>query len=202
MFDAKLRPFIDPPLNAFGKALAKMGVHANHVTVFSLIAGLGAALAIYYGEYTIALLCVIVSRLGDGLDGAVARATQKTAFGGYLDIVSDFIFYVSVPLAFGFSNPEYLPYAFVLVASFTLTGVSFLAFASIAAEKRIETTAHGEKSFFYSTGIAEGGETVIAFILMCLLPAHFILIASLFATMCFLTVAQRTLSAYFIFQEN
>ncbi len=200
MFDARIRPLIDPPLNAFGKTLAKLGVHANHITIFSLVAGLIAAISIFYAFYITALIFIIISRLGDGLDGAVARATHKTAFGGYLDIVCDFIFYVSVPLAFGFSNPEYLPYALILVASFTLTGVSFLAFASIAAEKGLATKAHGEKSFFYSTGIAEGTETIIAFILMCLVPQHFIVIATLFAAMCFLTVAQRTVSAYFTFQ--
>lgn len=200
MFDAKIRPLIDPPLNAFGRTLAKLGLHANHITIFSLVAGLIAAISIFYAFYITALIFIIISRLGDGLDGAVARATHKTAFGGYLDIVCDFIFYVSVPLAFGFSNPEHLPYALILVASFTLTGVSFLAFASIAAETGMKTKAHGEKSFFYSTGIAEGTETIIAFILMCLVPEHFIVISSLFAAMCFLTVAQRTVSAYLCLQ--
>ncbi|MEL7274379.1 MAG: hypothetical protein AAGK33_13200, partial [Pseudomonadota bacterium] len=40
----------------------------------------------------------------DGLDGAVARATRKTDFGGYLDITCDFLFYGAIPLAFVLHN--------------------------------------------------------------------------------------------------
>ena len=81
MFDAKIRPLIDPPLNAMGRALARTGLTANSITLLGLGFGLGAAYAIMLHQYGWALALVIISRLLDGLDGAVARATQKTAFG-------------------------------------------------------------------------------------------------------------------------
>jgi hypothetical protein len=45
------------------------------------------------------------SRLMDGLDGAVARATQPTDRGGFLDITLDFLFYAAIPLAFAVADP-------------------------------------------------------------------------------------------------
>lgn len=195
MFDAKVRPFINPPLNAAGRKIASWGITPNQITLLGMVIGIGGAVSIYFGQYGLALALILVGRIFDGLDGAVARASQTSDFGGYLDIVCDFAFYVSVPLAFGLSNALYLPLAAVLIAAFTLTGISFLAYA-VLAEKRGETTeAHGKKSFFYSTGLAEGTETIICFIVMCLFPAHFNWIAGIFAAMCAVTVLQRSLTA-------
>lgn len=196
MFDAKIRPLIDPPLNAMGRGLARIGLTANIITLLGLGFGLGGAYAVSHGHFGWALALVVISRILDGLDGAVARATQKTAFGGYLDIVCDFIFYVSIPLAFGIADPANLLPALGLVAAFTITGISFLAFAVTAAEQGAETSAHGEKSFFYSTGLAEGGETIAFFLIMCLFPAHFETLAYIFAGLCVVTVLQRTVLAW------
>ncbi len=201
MFDAKIRPLIDPPLNAAGRGLARIGFTANGVTLLGLGFGLGAAYAITIQHFGWALALVVISRMLDGLDGAVARATEKTAFGGYLDIVCDFIFYVSIPLAFGIADPANLLPALALVAAFTITGISFLAFAVTAAEQGAETSAHGEKSFFYSTGVAEGGETIAFFLIMCLLPMHFSMLAYVFAGLCVVTVLQRTVLAWLSFRS-
>ena len=192
MFDALLRPVIDPPLNRLGRWLAAIGISANMLTFTGLAAGLGAAVAIALGELGLGLCLIIANRVLDGLDGAVARASQPTALGGYFDIVADFAFYVSIPLAFGVLETDNTLPALVLVASFVLTGISFLAFAVIAAERGEETTAHGQKSFFYSTGLAEGAETIAVFAVMCLLPAWFGVIAYIYAGLCALTVVQRS----------
>lgn len=192
MFDAKLRPLIDPPLNRAGRTLARWGVTANALTLAGLALGLAGAAAIAWGEIGAGLALIIANRLLDGLDGAVARARGPSAFGGYLDILADFAFYVSVPLGFGvLEGANTLP-ALVLVASFVLTGVSFLAFAAIAAERGETTEAHGKKSFFYSTGLAEGAETIAVFIVMCAFPGWFGVVAYAYAALCVLTVFQRS----------
>ena len=201
MFDAKLRPLIDPPLNAIGVRLAKAGVSALTVTFLGLVLGLGAAVAAAFGEYGLALLLIGANRLADGLDGAVARARGPTDLGGYFDIVADFAFYVSVPVGFGLSAEANLIPALVLVATFVLTGISFLAFAIVAQKRGAETQAHGKKSFFYSTGLAEGGETIAAFLAMCLFPAAFPLLAYVFAGLCIATVVQRSVLAVTAFAE-
>ena len=200
MFDAKLRPLIDPPLNHFGRGLARLGVGANAVTLIGAAIGLAAGLVIANELFWTGLGLIIANRLLDGLDGAIARATKPSDFGGYLDIVADFAFYVAVPVGFGFAAADNLPAALVLVAAFTLTGISFLSFAVIAAKRGLETTAHGQKSFFYNTGLAEGTETIAAFVLMCLLPTAFPIIALLYAALCIATVIQRSIAAYASFR--
>lgn len=201
MLDAKLRPLIDPPLNRAGRALAGWGVTANMLTFTGLAVGLGGAVAIAFGHVWMGLALIIANRLLDGLDGAVARASTPTSLGGYFDIVADFAFYVSVPLGFGVMASENTLPALVLVASFVLTGVSFLAFAVIAAERGDSTEAHGKKSFFYSTGLAEGTETIAVFIAMCLFPAWFGVIAYAYAGLCVLTVFQRSAMAAAQFRD-
>ena len=201
MFDARIRPLIDPPLNRAGGALARLGVTANALTFAGLALGLGGAVAIAQGYLGLGLVLIIANRLLDGLDGAVARATGPTALGGYFDIVADFAFYVSIPLAFGLLDPANTRAALVLVASFVLTGVSFLAFAVTAAERGESSEAHGKKSFFYSTGLAEGTETIAVFVLMCVLPAWFAVIAYAYAALCVLTVIQRSALAAATFRK-
>ncbi len=201
MFDAKLRPLIDPPLNRLGSALARRGVTANAITFLGLALGLAGAAAISGGYFGAGLGLILANRLLDGLDGAVARANGPTALGGYFDIVADFAFYVSVPLGFGLVDPANTQAALVLVASFVLTGVSFLAYAVIAAERGARTDAHGRKSFFYSTGLAEGSETIAVFIAFALFPAWFVPLAYAYAALCVLTVFQRSALAIVQFSD-
>lgn len=200
MFDARLRPLIDPVLDRMGAALARRGVSANQVSAAGGACGALAGLAIGLGHPLAGLALILASRLLDGLDGAVARHRGTTDLGGYLDIVCDYVFYLAIPLGFGFAAPANLPFALLLTASFTLTAVSFLAYATLAAKRGLETQAHGLKSFFYSTGLAEGAETLLAFVLMCLWPAGFPIIASVFAALCILTVIQRSAIAARVFR--
>lgn len=200
MLDAKLRPLIDPPLNALGRRLASLGIGANSITITGMIVGLLAGVMVAYSYFAVGLALILAGRLLDGLDGAVARATRISDFGGYLDIVADFAFYVAVPVGFAFAAPENMPFALLLVASFTLTGISFLSYAVLAGKRGLETSDHGRKSFFYNSGLAEGTETIVAFLLMCLFPGQFPLIASIFAIMCLLTVVQRSLAAFMTFK--
>lgn len=201
MLDARLRPLIDPPLNRAGRALAGLGVNANALTFTGLTLGLGGAAAIALGHIGWGLALIIANRLLDGLDGAVARVRGPSDLGGYFDIVADFAFYVSVPVGFGILAPDNQLPALVLVASFVLTGVSFLAFAVIAGKRGVTTEAHGKKSFFYSTGLAEGTETIAVFIAMCLLPAWFAPLAYGYAMLCVLTVFQRSAMAVATFSD-
>lgn len=200
MLDTVMRPLINRPLNAAGLILARRGISANAVTFAGLLVGLLAALAIARSAFIAGFVLIIINRIIDGLDGAVARASKPTDRGGYLDIVVDYVFYASVPLAFAIASPEVnaLPAA-ALLASFCLTGASFLAFATIAAKRRLASEAHGRKSFFYSTGIVEGTETIVFFLLMAALPGFFAPLAWVFAGLCVLTTIQRSALAMKLF---
>ena len=137
----------------------------------------------------------MVNRFFDGLDGAVARITQHTDRGGYLDICLDFIFYAAFALSFAASDPENnaLPIA-VLLCSFMGTAATFLAFAAIAAKRGLETESQGKKSFYYLEGLAEGAETIVAFVLMCLFPSYVPIIAYSFAALCIISTIARLIN--------
>ncbi|MFN4009471.1 MAG: CDP-alcohol phosphatidyltransferase family protein [Pannonibacter sp.] len=196
MFDAHLRPLIDPPLNAAGRTVAAIGLTANAVTVIGLGFGLAAAGLIAAGYPLMALPLLLANRLADGLDGAVARATERTDLGGYLDIVFDFLFYGAIPLAFALQDPDNNALAAaVLLLSFYANGAAFLTFAIMAERKRLETSRQGLKSLYYLGGLAEGAETILVFALMCLWPEGFALLAYGFAALCGVSAAARIATA-------
>jgi phosphatidylglycerophosphate synthase len=195
VFDAAIRKRIDPALNAFARITAKAGVSANMITLMGAAIGCGGAAAIAMRYYEWGLALIILNRLADGLDGALARRNGATEFGGYLDSLCDFLFYVAVPIGFGLSVGVNLLPALILVSSFTITAVSFLAYAAIAARHNNDDGLHGTKAFIYSTGLMEGAETIMFFIVMCLLPAYFGPLAYSFAALCIMTVLQRIVMA-------
>jgi phosphatidylglycerophosphate synthase len=201
MLDAALRPVIDGPLNVAGGMLARSGLPATAVTLIGLAVGLLAAAAVALQAYAAGFALILLNRLLDGLDGAVARATATTDRGGYLDIVVDYVFYAGIPLAFALADPSRnaLPAA-ALLAGFCLTCSSFLTFAAIAAIRGLKTETHGRKSFFYSTGLVEGTETILFFLLMVAVPDWFALLAWVFAGLCVLTAIQRAILAMNVFR--
>jgi hypothetical protein len=77
-----------------------------------------------------------------------------------------------------------------------VNGATFLAYAAVAAGRGMETELRGKKSLYFTAGLAEGGETIAAFVLMMLLPAHFPAIAWTFSAMCLVTAGSRALLAW------
>ena len=195
MFDVALRRLVDPALIRVAGWTANRRISANMLTISGAGLALSAAFFVTQSNFTAALGLILLNRIVDGLDGAVARINGPTEFGGYLDTICDYVFYISMPVAFGLVDPvNHIP-ALLLVASFTLTAVSFLAFAAIAARHASDDGAHGPKAFLYSTGLMEGGETIAFFSLFCLFPAFFPTLAVIFAALCLLTVVQRFILA-------
>lgn len=200
MFDRHLRPLIDPPLNRLGAGIALLGIPANAVTLIGLLCGLAAGLAIAYELYLPALLGIALSRLADGLDGAIARATKPSDFGGYLDIVADFAFYAAIPLGFVWADPAANGLAgAVLLASFYVNAASFLGFAILAEKHGLTTQARGRKSWYHAGGLLEGSETILFFVHLCLLPMLFVPLSWVFAALCLFTAIARVFMARDLF---
>lgn len=197
MLDKHIVPIIKPPLKKTATFLQRSGITADQVSIVGFALGLLAAVMVATEQYTIALLLLLSNRLADGIDGELARLNTPTDAGGFLDITLDFIFYAVFPLSFAFANTQAnaLPAA-VLIASFVGTGASFLAFSSMAEKRNIQHPEFGYKSLYYLNGLAEGTETVICFVLMCLLPAYFPVIAAVFAFICLLTAFNRVVFGY------
>lgn len=201
MFDRHMRKVIDPPLTWAAGWLAKTPLSANHLTILGMMLGLAAAWRIYALDFGVAAALIAASRLADGLDGPLARARGAASdFGGYLDIVCDFVFYAAVPLAFALAIQDYAVPAACLLASFLLTGVSHLAFAIHAEKRGLSTDAQGQKSFYFAEGLAEGTETIAVFLAMCFLPRLFPLLAYTYAALCVLSALGRTVMARDMFR--
>ncbi len=201
MLDGWARKRIDPALDAIGGRLARAGVSANAVTLAAFAVGVGAAIAIAQGYFLAGLVLLLISRLGDGLDGAVARVRGKTDLGGYLDIVLDFAFYGAIPLGFVLADPAANAVAgAVLLLSFYVNGSSFLAYAVMAEKRKLQGQARGEKSLFFTTGLAEATETLIVFVAFCVFPAWFAVIAYGFAVVTFYTALSRVVLAGQVFR--
>lgn len=192
MFDRSARLFIQPLVKHLARQLGRLGVSANQLTLSGFFVGLFAAFLIANESYLTGAIALFASRLMDALDGAVARQTQATDAGGFLDITLDFVFYASIPLAFAFSDParNALPAA-VLLAAFIGTGSSFLAFAALAAKRGMHNLDYPNKSFYFLGGLTEASETLACFLAMCLWPEFFIELAYVFAALCAITTATR-----------
>lgn len=202
MFDSFIRPHIDPPLNLIGKRLAIMGFTANTITIIGFIFGLIAIGMIVAEKYYIAALFICFNRFADGLDGAVARHSSLTDFGGFLDIVCDFIIYSGIVFAFGIIDPNNLFAAFFLIFSFIGPITSFLAYAIIASKRKISSEKRGKKSFYYLGGICEGTETATILILFCLMPGYFNLLAYMYGVLCWITTIGRIYNAWIDFGKE
>ena len=197
MFDRQLLAFSKPMVDHIARLLNARGFSANQISFIGFAFGVGAALLIVLGYMHWALLPLLINRLFDGLDGAVARLQPPSDRGGFLDITLDFLFYASLPLAFAIHDPGQNALASAsLLAAFIGTGVSFLAYAIMAEKRGDKSTAYPSKSFYYLGGLTEGFETVLCFVAMCLWPRHFAAIAYLYAAMCCITTFTRMVAGW------
>ncbi len=86
-----------------------------------------------------------------------------------------------------------------LLLSFYVNGASFLGYAILAERRGLRTASHGQKSLYFTAGLLEGSETIAFFVLLCLLPQHFALLAWGFGVLCFVTALARVLMARRVF---
>ncbi|PSW03739.1 CDP-alcohol phosphatidyltransferase family protein [Photobacterium lipolyticum] len=197
MIDRYTIKMIRRPLQSAAALPDKIGITANQVTITGFLLGLLVLPALAFQQYDWALAFILINRLFDGLDGAIARKQGITDCGGFLDITLDFLFYSMVPFGFVLADPgaNAVAGAFLIFA-FIGTGSSFLSFAIMASKLNIENLVYKQKSLYYIGGLTEGTETIACFILFCLLPQHFSTIAWIFGSLCWVTTATRIWAGY------
>ena len=197
MLDPWAIKLVSAPLKACAHILKKKDIKPDQVTIAGFGIGLLAFFALWMAWYKIALFFIILNRIMDGLDGALARLTTKTDAGGFLDICLDFIFYAGVVAGFALAVPQNnaIPAIFLLL-SFVGTGTSFLAFAAMAQKYGLKSVAYPHKAMYYIGGLTEGTETIIFLAIICIFPEHFPFLAFFFAFLCLITTITRVLSGY------
>lgn len=192
MLDRSATRLISPAIQRIARVLVRAGLSANQLTLTGFGIGMLAALLVGGQHYLAGIGAILLSRLCDGLDGAMARETRPTDVGGFLDIALDFIFYAAIPLGFAFADPSRNALAAAtLLAAFVGTMASFLAFAVLAAKRNLNSLAYPDKAFYFLGGLTEATETLGCFVAMCLWPQHFALLAYGFAGLCLITTLTR-----------
>jgi len=141
------------------------------VTWTGFVLAVGAAVLVAVKQPVPGLALWLVSRITDGLDGLVAREGRMTTpHGGFMDITLDMAAYSGMVLGFAIAYPEHgLMWACIL-AGYVLAVTTTLALAA-AAERLGRTVAASDRTFQFTPGLAEAGETTVVYMLWSLWPA-------------------------------
>lgn len=198
MLDPVLRRWKDRLLDPFARALP--GVSPTLLTAIGLAVGLASAYAAWHGLFMPALALWLANRTVDGLDGAVARMHGKASdLGGYLDLVTDFVVYASIPAALALrpgAEPGLAAAAVLLLAAFYVNTVSWTVAAALLEKRvRVPDGPRRRTSVPIPEGLISGGETILLYSLFFLLPQHQMLLFHVMAALTALTVVQRVIWA-------
>jgi phosphatidylglycerophosphate synthase len=204
MLDRWTMPLAHPPLKRVAQQLHTRNVTPDQVTLWAFFIGIAALPLLAWEQYGLALLAILINRIGDGVDGALARLSGRSSeAGGFIDIGLDFVFYAAVVMGFALANPSQNALAAALLLfAFIGTGTSFLAFAIAAKHLAIARPNFPNKAFYYLEGLTEGTETVLALVIFCLFPEYFPLLAMLFSIACFITTATRLWGGYWTLRRH
>ena len=97
MIDQRLRPRLHGILEPIGKALVAVGFTPTVMTVLGLLVAIAGSVVIGFGELFWGGLIALAGSAIDGLDGSVARASNRvTVRGAYLDSIFDRIGEISI----------------------------------------------------------------------------------------------------------
>ncbi|MEJ1154806.1 CDP-alcohol phosphatidyltransferase family protein [Microbacterium marmarense] len=197
MIDSQLRRALQRPLEWGARTIDVTWVTPNRLTLVGMLLGLASAALAAFQLWVPALIAWLLSRVFDGLDGALARRRSKhgsdSEVGGFLDIVADFATYgatvvgVAIGAAAAFDAPWW-PFLLVLFAYY-LNGTTFLAFSSIA--ERTGRRIDDGRSLSFLGRIAEGAETIFVHSLWLILPWFAWQIALVWAAVVFASAVQR-----------
>jgi phosphatidylglycerophosphate synthase len=193
VFDHLLRGFKDrllAPLAALFR-----NVQPNVLTLVAFILGIAAALAAWQALWIPGLLLWLANRIVDGLDGAVARlANRQTDFGGYLDILLDFMVYAAIPIGFAIqgSRRDVLLCTAVLEAAFFVNACSWMYLSAVLEKRASGARATGElTTVTMPPALVAGFETLVFFTLFFLLPQNVPVLFAVMSAMIGINIVQR-----------
>ncbi len=194
MFDEKMRSLKDTAINPLAGLF--LAIPPWGLSVVGLLMGVFTAVFLYQQQYLLGLLFWGLNRLFDGLDGAVARLSGRTSdFGGYLDIIFDFIVYAIIPIALvlgrGGGDGDTLILALIfLLSTYYVNGASWMYLAAIL-EKRNQGNADRLTSITMPAGLVGGTESIIFYTAFILLPAYLVWLFGVMGLLIVITIGQR-----------
>lgn len=186
--------------DVMGRKFSKSGISANFVTISGFIIGIFAINFLAMEMYGYALFCILVNRAFDALDGAIARHSEVTDFGVFLDAALDYIFYAGVIFGFALANPyQNAVAAGFLLFAFASSACSMLAYAVVAYKNNSHEKLELNQSPFYLGGFAQGFETFVALIVLCIIPVWFMPIAIILGVLSLVKALSVIAAAYYNF---
>lgn len=177
-------------------------VHPNIISFIALLIGLLAATAVIYQLYWYALVLWIFNRILDGLDGLIARIHHKQSdFGGYLDLILDFIVYLVFPISFVIASPTTGTFfagnfwaLVALLSSYYVNTASWMGLSTLLEKRRLASPDR-QTSMEMPAGLIEGAETILFYSMFCIFPAYIGYLFWLMAALVLLTACQRVVWA-------
>lgn len=191
MFDEQLRGVKDGVFDPLAQLL--QSVSPWLFSAAGLLVGLMAAAALWQQQYALGFGLWFLNRVLDGLDGAVARQCGKQSdFGGYLDIIVDFVVYAAIPAGLAVGQGEtavYLALIFLL-SSFYINGASWMYLAAILEKRKL---AHSNRltTIAMPTGLIGGVETIIFYTAFMFFPSYLVWLFVLMGLLVLITIGQR-----------
>ena len=193
-----LRPVKERVLAPVARAMGRR-VSPLALTVVGFTAGIWAAAMVARGSYHAALVFWFANRMIDGLDGTLARIQgAQSDFGGYADIVADFVVYAAIPIGFVVASPS-MPVALMalaLLASFYVNAASWMYLAAILERRDRGAAQRGElTTITMPDGLVGGTETIVFYAGFFLWPERIVLLFGLMSVLVLATVCQRVVWA-------
>ncbi len=194
----RLSDLAQKQIKKLAKLLIKLKISANLITFVGFVVGLLAINFLAVENYCAALLCILLNRICDILDGAVAKASKVTDFGIFLDATLDYIFYAGVIFGFALANPgQNAVAATFLLFAFAASACSLLAYAVIAYQNKLPSRPQVNESPFYLGGWAQGFETFVTLVVLCIVPKLFMPLAIILGIFCFIKAVSIIISSYY-----
>jgi len=190
MIDNHFRALLPQYTKSSVKLLAGLGVSPNQVTLLGLGIGLLAALAVASGLFVLAIALWWFSRLFDALDGIYARAYNKTSnFGAFLDIQLDMLAYSVMVIGLYWQFPEYSLQWLIMLLCYVLCISGALGLGSFEKTQGIDDTSG--RGLRIATGLAEGGETGIAYTVFLFFPEAISVTSWIWISILVITILSR-----------
>jgi phosphatidylglycerophosphate synthase len=195
MLDYTLRPYKDRFLIPIARPVG-LRISPTAVTLLALGTGLVAAALLLRQQYGLALVFWITSRVLDGLDGTIARAhARESDFGGYLDILGDFVVYAAIPTALVLGRPltpAPLIALSLLLALFYVNAASWMYLSAILEKRSAGARSRNEQTTVaMPIGLVGGSETIAFYCAFILAPAHAVPLFGAMAALVGASVLQR-----------
>ena len=199
MIDKYLRPVKEKLLFPFAKRIGKL-LSPNQITVIAFLFGLMCIALIILKHPLVALSFWLINRIIDGLDGTVARISNKqTDWGGYIDIMLDFVIYAAIPICFTVSygkGPLVYTALVVMLAVFYINSASWMYLSALLVKRDFHNKTGQLTSITMPAGLIEGTETIILYTIMFFYPGPLAFEFFLISGLTLIGIFQRMIWGY------